>query len=105
FRLILQYRKAFYDFVYKSKRQAITGRMLNDIILSGVIDTLKDEEYRTKNPAKEERIKTLLNIYFNLNQHFDTSNNNFTKINTSMAIKTKELLAYAQELVSDDEKH
>ncbi|MEO9144579.1 MAG: hypothetical protein ABI237_03400 [Ginsengibacter sp.] len=105
FRLILQYRKAFYDFVYKSMRQAITGRMLNDIILSGVVDALKDEKFRTKNPAKEERIKTLLNIYFNLNQHFDTNNNNFTKINTSMATKTKELISYAQELVSNDDKH
>lgn len=104
-RLILQYRKAFYDFVYKSKQRSITGRMLNDIILSGVMDTLKDEKIRTKNAAKEERIKTLLTIYFNLNQHFDTNNNNFTKINTSMATKTKELLGYAQELVSNDEKH
>lgn len=105
YRLILQYRKAFYDFVYKSKRQALTGDMIKDIILSGVIDALQDEKYRNKNPAKEDRIKTLLTIYFNLNQYFDTNNINFNKINISMATKTKELLAYAKRLVSDEEKH
>lgn len=105
YRLILQYRKAFYDFVYKSKKQALTGNMIKDIILSGVIDALQDEKYRNKNSAKEERIKALLTIYFNLNQYFDTNNSNFNKINISMATKTKELLAYAKELVSDDEKH
>jgi len=105
YRLILQYRKAFYDFVYKSKRQALTGNMIKEIILSSVIDALQDEKYRNKNPAKEERIKSLLTIYFNLNQHFDTNNSNFNKINISMATKTKELLAYAKELVSNDEKH
>lgn len=105
YRLILQYRKAFYDFVYKSQRQALTGNMIRDIIQSGVIDALQDEKYRNKNPVKEERIKALLTIYFNLNQHFDTNNSNFNKINISMATKTKELLVCAKELVSNDEKH
>jgi CRISPR-associated protein Csh1 len=66
FRLILLYRKAFYDFVYKSKHQTITSGMLKDIVLSGITDVLKDEKYRPKNNSKEERIKTLLNIYFNI---------------------------------------
>ena len=105
FRLILLYRKAFYDFIYKSKHQAITSGMIKDIVLSGITDVLRDEKYRPKNSSKEERIKTLLNIYFNINQHFDLNNINFNKINVSMATKTKELLKYAQELVSDGEKH
>jgi CRISPR-associated protein Csh1 len=103
-RLVLQYRKAFYEFIYKSKKQAITSGMIKDIILSGILDTLQSEESH-KYYAQEERIKTLLNIYFNINQHFDPNNTNFNKINVSMATKTKELLKYAQELVSDSEKH
>jgi len=105
YRLILQYRKAFYDFIYKSKRQSITAEMIKDIFISGIIDVLKDENYRTKNSIKEERIKTLFNIYFSINSYFDPYNNNFNKINVSMATKTKELQDYANELVSDEEKH
>ena len=103
-RLVLLYRRAFYEFIYKSRKQAITSIMIKDIILSGIINILKPEESR-KIHAQEERIKTLLNIYFNINQHFDSNNTNFNKINVSMATKTKELLKYAQELVSDGEKH
>jgi CRISPR-associated protein Csh1 len=105
YRLILQYRKAFYDYIYKSKKQMITGDMLKDIILSSIVDTLRDDKYRPENYAKEERIKRLLNIYFSLNQHFDTNNNNFNKIKISMVTKTKDLLDYSQELVSNEDKH
>lgn len=105
YRLILQYRKAFYDFIYKSKQQSITAEMIKDIFISGIIDVLKDENYRSKNSAKEERIKTLFNIYFSLNNYFDPHNNNFNKIDVSMATKTKELQDYAYELVSDEGKH
>lgn len=105
YRLILQYRKAFYDFIYKSKQQSITAEMIKDIFISGIIDVLKDENYRSKNSAKEERIKTLFNIYFSINSYFDPHNNNFNKIDVSMATKTKELQDYAYELVSDEGKH
>jgi CRISPR-associated protein Csh1 len=105
YRLILQYRKAFYDFIYKSKKQSITGDIFKDIVLSSVADALQDEKYRSKNHAKEERIRTLLNIYFSLNQQFDKNNNNFNKITISMATKTKELLDYAKELVSNEDTH
>jgi CRISPR-associated protein Csh1 len=56
YRLILQYRKSFYDFIYKSKKQSIKPRILRDIVLSSIIDTLQDEKYRTTNKSKEERI-------------------------------------------------
>lgn len=105
YRLILQYRKSFYDFIYKSKKDSIKPIILRDIILSSIIDTLKDEKYRTTNKTKEERIKTLLNIYFSINQYFDPENTNFNKINITMATKTKDLLVYVQELVSNEDKH
>lgn len=105
YRLILQYRKSFYDFIYKSKKESIKPLILRDIVLSSIIDTLQDEKYRTTNKAKEERIKTLLNIYFGINQYFDPDNINFNKIDIPMATKTKDLLVYVQELVSNEDKH
>jgi CRISPR-associated protein Csh1 len=105
YRLILQYRKAFYDFIYKSRKQSITGNILKDIVLSSVMDTLGDEKYRVENRAKEERIKTLLDIYFSLNGYFDKENDNFNKITISMAKKTKELLDSARALVTSEEIH
>jgi len=105
YRLILQYRKAFYDFIYKSKKQAITGYMLKDIVLSSLVDVLQDEKYRPSDKLKEERIKLLLNLYFSINQNFDKNNINFNKIEIPMATKTKELQAFAQNLVSKEEKH
>lgn len=105
YRLILQYRKSFYDFIYKSKKESIKPRILRDIVLSSIIDTLQDEKYRTTNKSKEERIKTLLNIYFSINQYFDPENINFNKIDIPMETKTKDLLVYVQELVSNEDKH
>lgn len=105
YRLILQYRKSFYDFIYKSKKESIKPLILRDIILSGIVDTLQDEKYRTTNKTKEEHIKTLLNIYFSVNQYFDPENTNFNKINIPMATKTKDLLVYVQELASNEDKH
>lgn len=105
YRLILQYRKSFYDFIYKSKKESIKPIILRDIILSSIVDTLQDEKYRTTNKTKEERIKTLLNIYFSVNQYFDPENTNFNKINIPMATKTKDLLVYVHELASNEDKH
>jgi CRISPR-associated protein Csh1 len=104
YRLILQYRKAFYDFIYKSKEGVITGSMLKDIILSSVMDTLHDENYRAENRAKESRIKRLLDIYFNLNMYFDNENNNFNKITTTMVQKTKELLEKIRDLADPQQE-
>lgn len=103
YHLVTKYRKAFFDFIYKSQTQAITGVMFRDIILSGVLDTIKDSEYRTKDSQKEERVKKLLNIYFNLNSIFDTNNSNFNHIN--MASFTRIHLEKIRQLVSEEEKH
>lgn len=105
--LITKYRRAFFDFIYKSRTQAITGLMLKDIILSGVFDTLKDYEYRVKNKQKEERIKRLLNIYFSINHLFDKQNINFNQKSNefNMANRTKELITTVDKMVSNNEQH
>ncbi|RIY05135.1 hypothetical protein D0T11_20930 [Hymenobacter rubripertinctus] len=73
FRLVMQYRKAWYDFVYKSRRQAITPAAWRDILLSG----LRDDVAATDKYAGY-RAKQKLNIYLSLNHLFDSNNVNFT---------------------------
>lgn len=71
--LVLKYRKALYDFIYKSKQSAVTGAAFRDIMLSGILSDIKrDEEHKNT-----WRICHKLNIWFSLNHHFDRSNSNF----------------------------
>lgn len=66
---IMKYRKSFYDYIYKSKRQAITDTMFQDIMKNGVLDDIRHDEYdkEKKYHKKEFQIKEKLNIWFNFN--------------------------------------
>ncbi len=69
FQLILKYRKAFYDFIYKSKRETVNNRMFHDIMQTSILDDLgKDEQHN-----KSFTIKEKLNIWFSLYEFFDQS--------------------------------
>ena len=82
FNLMLKYRKAFYDFIYKSKRQAITEIMFDDMMTNSILDDIKhDKEY-----DREYSIKEKLNIWFSLYNFF---NQNIKREN--MVNKTNEL--------------
>lgn len=96
---ILKYRKSFYDYIYKSRTQAITGRMFYDIIISAVVDDIKrDEEFN-----KTQFIREKLNILFSLNHIFDTNNNNFKGVN--MASKIPEYQERMRKLFNDENYH
>ena len=71
----LNYRKAFYDFIYKSKREAISQRMFDDILLKGILDDIKTDDYDTKTEQNSNRPKILekLNIWFTLYNFFHLS--------------------------------
>lgn len=92
FRLIAAYRQGWFDFMYKSREQAISGEMFGDMMLSGILEGLKrDEAYKNT-----YNIKQKANYWFGLNAYFDPENRNFNGI--SMASKIPELLAKAQTL-------
>jgi len=96
---IIKYRKSFYDYIYKSRTQAITGKMFYDLIISAVVDDIKrDEEYK-----KTYTINEKLNILFSLNHIFDTNNNNFKGVN--MASKIPEYQERMRKLFNDDNYH
>ncbi|MBI9068817.1 MAG: hypothetical protein JEZ09_16090, partial [Salinivirgaceae bacterium] len=60
--LFYKYRKAFYDYVYKSKRQAITFTMFDDMMRQSILDDIRHD----KENDKTYRIKEKLNIWFSL---------------------------------------
>lgn len=67
--LFYKYRKAFYDFVYKSKRQAITFSMFDDMMKNSILDDIRHD----KDSDKTYRIKEKLNIWFSLYNYFETN--------------------------------
>lgn len=76
--LILKYRKAFYDYIYKSRTQAITRSIFESILLSGILDDIRqDERYN---------ILAKMNIWFSLAEKFDLQ----TKNKDTMADKLEE---------------
>lgn len=75
--IIYKYRKAIYDYIYKSKIEAINSQMFKDIIFTSIFDDLKLDEYKNKKHTKEFSIKEKLNIYFSINHFFDKNNKNF----------------------------
>lgn len=70
--LVLKYRKAFYEYIYKSKRGSVTRQMLEDILYTGISDDIRCDEKK----EKRYNICQKLNIWFNLIEKFDKNQNN-----------------------------
>lgn len=73
--LVMQYRKAFYDFIYKSKRQAVTQPMFDNILKTSVLDDLRLDEYKSGYHSQKQSIHQKLNIWFSLSEKFNLQNN------------------------------
>ena len=95
--LILRFRKAFYDYIYKSHKQAITSTMFDEIMLTSIISDMKHDESKDGYHTKETSIKEKLNIWFSLYNNF----NNNSKNREDMAKTFKDLLA-KMDLVAND---
>ncbi|NOY97036.1 MAG: hypothetical protein GXO81_11840 [Chlorobi bacterium] len=91
--LILRFRKAFYDYIYKSRKQAITQTMFDEIMLTSIISDVRHDDQHNK----EYSIKEKLNIWFSLSEFF---NNKLTNI--IMENKFKELLEKMKLVANDD---
>lgn len=73
--MAMKYRKAFYDFIYKSKRQGVTGTAILDIVMTGIKDDIRLDEYKNKQHSERFNICQKLNLLFNLHQYFSTKPN------------------------------
>jgi CRISPR-associated protein Csh1 len=72
--LVTTYRKAFYDFIYKSKRQAITKGIFDTILQTGILDDIRLDEYKKGQHSQNISIRQKLNIWFSLSDNFNTNN-------------------------------
>ena len=100
--LILKYRKAFYDYIYKSRRQSITHIMFDDIMLHSVIADLKSDEVKDNRHTREYPIKEKLNIWFSLYNYFDSPT---LKTRINMANKFEELLKKMESVANNDSEN
>lgn len=91
---VRKYRKAIYDFVYKSMRQGITAEGFREIMLSCIKDDYKYDRIFS--------LKEKMNIFFSLNHHFDEFNNNFNKC--YMPDKLEQLLEKARTIANSKER-
>jgi len=97
YNLIYKYRKAWYDFIYKSKQRVITITMINEMFKDSIVDDLRhDEELK-----KTTQIRKKLSLWFGLQPLFD---NNFNTRN-NMANKTVELQTKIREIAQNESLH
>jgi CRISPR-associated protein Csh1 len=70
--MAIKYRKAFYDFIYKSKRQGLDSSAIVEILMSGLLDDIGLDKYDSskKQNSKRLNICTKLNLLFSLPAHF-----------------------------------
>ncbi len=93
--LMMKYRKAFYDYIYKSRRQAISSTMFHDIMWQTIHELIHlDEDMKN-----DYRIRERLDIWFGLYHYFDSSNQN----SIDMVNKSREILEHLQKAIEVDE--
>ncbi len=100
YQMIMKYRVSFYDYIYKSRQNAINNRMFDDIMYNVIkadirADEIMDGEYH----SKEIEIKKKLNIWFSLYDYFDLSN---IQNKNNMASKIPELMNRVRIISNDD---
>jgi len=103
YHLVITYRKAVYDFIYKSKRQVITTKMFNNIMQNCIVDNINEDEYINGTHTKDYAIKEKLNIWFSLYNFFNFKQYNNGEIN--MANKIIEIQNSMQKIVIENENH
>lgn len=95
--LIMKYRKAFYDFIYKTKRQSIGKTMFDDIMLTSILEDIRLDEIKNGNHNEYFNIRKKLNIWFSLYEKFITNNLK----EPTMASKLKNYQQFIDHLAKD----
>lgn len=93
--VFLKYRKQIYDYIYKSKKQAIDAFMIDDICYNAIMSDISMDDIKDNYHTKRDDIKRKLNIWFSL---LDYINN----ISISMSSKIKELQLKMTQIVEDE---
>jgi CRISPR-associated protein Csh1 len=105
FILALKYRKACYDFIYKSKRQAVTADALLEIVLTLIKDDIRQDKYANDRHTEYFPILTKLNILFSLHQFFSSKPNpTFMPDNITNLRQSLDLIATGNAQIESDEQ-
>ena len=96
---IIKYRKNFYDMIYKSKFESISGEIIYDIIIPDIIEKIKTDD----NFNSTYYIKEKLNILFSFYEKFDKKNKKFG--GRKMATKIPEYLGKMKKLLDKNEDY
>lgn len=83
-----RYRKAVYDYVYKSQRNTIDGHIFDEMVFNAIKDDIKNNN--------DYGIKEKLNIWYSLYEYFNTNN----KIN--MVNKLKDYQDFVAAIIADE---
>lgn len=94
--LLYKYRKAFYDYIYKSREEAITDVIFDDIMINSILDDLRHDEKNNKTYS----IKEKMNIWFSLYNYFKKDKNS-----ENMASKIIELIERCRKIANNDNEH
>ncbi|ASZ11937.1 hypothetical protein KTO58_15150 [Chitinophaga pendula] len=81
-----RYRKVVYDYVYKSHRHFIDGRMFDDMVFGAILDDIKND--------KDDGVKDKLNIWYGAYHLFH--NENETKMSNMVPV----FRAFVNDLIS-----
>lgn len=101
YQMILKYRKAFYDYIYKSKTQAINLIMWDEIMWNSILGDVRIDKITDKGfHSKEFSIKEKLNIWFSLYNYFGNK-----KRRKDMATKIPELLEKMKMVANNNDIH
>ncbi|NER05773.1 MAG: hypothetical protein F6K17_25865 [Okeania sp. SIO3C4] len=100
YQMVLKYRKAFYDYIYKSKKEALNYIMWDDILWNGIIAGLRSDKITDKGHSQELFIKQKLNIWFSLYNYFSTNDKR-----KNMSSLIPELTQKVKGVVDNDDTH
>jgi len=92
-----KYRTSIYEYIYKSKMNAISLMMFDDMMLSSIIADINCDEFKDNYHSKDTSIKEKLNIWFSLYNFFALNEN---IIRTDMKENLKKHREMMQELIN-----
>jgi CRISPR-associated protein Csh1 len=72
FLMVMKYRKAFYDYIYKSQRQSVTGENIQEILITLIFEDMKKDDVKK---SRYFNIGIKLNFLFNLHSYFSKIHN------------------------------
>lgn len=98
--LMMQYRKAVYDYIYKAKYESITCKMFDAMMKTSILEDIRIDEFKNEQHSRSYQTKEKLNIWFSLYNYFSQNKNR-----KNMANKTVELKEELKAIIEDANLH